>query len=230
MKKQSNIVTIVGARPQFVKAAVVSKAMKACGIRERMIHTGQHYDASMSDVFFEELQIPTPAHHLEIGSGSHGAQTGRMLEKIEEVLVAKNGVADYVNVLNGRHGSFVDINGYRHPVSRLRNHLRVDRGVITPLKNILSLQFKLHALERRSLKHLSDGQTCPFQTIQQSFSLNGFIAVNRDFTNARSLSDHDNQDTPISGNRNVIEVTRRKQAFRCRTHCKGIDSVTHPDG
>ena len=89
MKEQSNIVTIVGARPQFVKAAVVSKAMKACGIRERMVHTGQHYDASMSDVFFEELQIPTPAHHLEIGSGSHGAQTGRMLEKIEEVILTE---------------------------------------------------------------------------------------------------------------------------------------------
>ena len=87
MTTHPHIVTIVGARPQFVKAAVVSKAMAAHDIRETMVHTGQHYDASMSDVFFEELEIPAPAHHLAIGSGGHGAQTGRMLERIEQVIL-----------------------------------------------------------------------------------------------------------------------------------------------
>jgi UDP-GlcNAc3NAcA epimerase len=87
MEKQTHILTIVGARPQFVKAAVVSKAMQAHNIRETMVHTGQHYDPSMSDVFFEELEIPAPAHHLAIGSGGHGAQTGRMLERIEQVIL-----------------------------------------------------------------------------------------------------------------------------------------------
>ena len=82
-----HILSIVGARPQFVKAAVVSKALQEASVRESLVHTGQHYDASMSDVFFEELGIPEPAHHLGIGSGGHGAQTGRMLEQIERVIL-----------------------------------------------------------------------------------------------------------------------------------------------
>jgi UDP-GlcNAc3NAcA epimerase len=88
------IVTIVGARPQFVKAATVSRAIAAQNLKhpqqsmeEKIVHTGQHYDANMSDVFFEEMRIPRPAYHLGVGGGSHGAMTGRMLEKIEEVLL-----------------------------------------------------------------------------------------------------------------------------------------------
>ena len=84
----SKIVTIVGARPQFVKAAVLSRLFKKeDSIDEVMVHTGQHFDASMSDVFFKDMAIPKPAYNLEISSLSHGAMTGRMLEKIEEVLV-----------------------------------------------------------------------------------------------------------------------------------------------
>lgn len=82
------IVTVVGARPQFIKAAAVSRAIKAHGgLNEVLVHTGQHYDANMSDVFFDELQIPRPHHHLGIGGGSHGQMTGRQLEKIEAVLL-----------------------------------------------------------------------------------------------------------------------------------------------
>jgi UDP-N-acetylglucosamine 2-epimerase len=81
-----NILTIVGARPQFIKAAPVSQALRARH-REVLVHTGQHYDAGMSDVFFDELGIPEPDVNLGIGSGSHGQQTGRMLMVIEEVLL-----------------------------------------------------------------------------------------------------------------------------------------------
>lgn len=82
------IATVIGARPQFIKAAMVSKAFVASRrINESIIHTGQHYDPNMSDVFFEEMGIPKPKHHLNIGSGSHGLQTGRMLEAIEKVLL-----------------------------------------------------------------------------------------------------------------------------------------------
>src|SRR5437667_8056245 len=82
------IVTIIGARPQFIKAAVVSRWLRNTpGCTEILVHTGQHYDENMSDVFFQELEIPTPAYHLGIGSGGHGAQTGRMLEAIEQVLL-----------------------------------------------------------------------------------------------------------------------------------------------
>lgn len=84
------IVTIVGARPQFVKAAVVSRALACVGtVREVIVHTGQHYDANMSAVFFQELSIPEPDHHLGIGGGLHGAMTGRQLEAIEQVIVSE---------------------------------------------------------------------------------------------------------------------------------------------
>lgn len=83
------IVTVLGARPQFVKAAPLSVALRDAGLRERLVHTGQHYDAAMSDFFFEELSLPEPAHHLGVGSGSHGAQTGRALERVESVLLAE---------------------------------------------------------------------------------------------------------------------------------------------
>jgi UDP-GlcNAc3NAcA epimerase len=89
------IVTIVGARPQFVKAAVVSRVIKAQSqehaasgsIREILVHTGQHFDDNMSEVFFREMEIPRPAINLNISGGSHGRMTGRMLEAIESVLL-----------------------------------------------------------------------------------------------------------------------------------------------
>ncbi|HBF38730.1 MAG TPA: UDP-N-acetylglucosamine 2-epimerase (non-hydrolyzing) [Firmicutes bacterium] len=83
------IITIVGARPQFVKAAVVSKHLRQSA-REILVHTGQHYDVNMSDIFFKELGIPAPDYHLGIGSGPHGAQTGKMLEAIEKVIIQES--------------------------------------------------------------------------------------------------------------------------------------------
>ena len=85
------LLTVVGARPQFIKASAVSRAIQAenfrgAGLREVIVHTGQHFDANMSKVFFEELSIPEPDYHLGIASISHGAMTGRMLEAIESVV------------------------------------------------------------------------------------------------------------------------------------------------
>ena len=84
------ILTVVGARPQFIKAAAVSRRLtQTSGLSEILVHTGQHHDANMSDVFFEDLGIPAPAHHLGIAGLSHGAMTGRMLEGLETVMVAE---------------------------------------------------------------------------------------------------------------------------------------------
>jgi len=85
------IVTILGARPQFIKAGTVSREIaKYQEIEEIIVHTGQHYDANMSDIFFEEMQIPKPHYFLGIGGKSHGAMTGQMIEKIEEVVLKEN--------------------------------------------------------------------------------------------------------------------------------------------
>jgi UDP-GlcNAc3NAcA epimerase len=82
------ILSVVGARPQFIKAAVVSRAISEQGnIDNSLLHTGQHYDTNMSDVFFEELGISKPTHRLAVGSGNHGAQTAQMLSGIERVLL-----------------------------------------------------------------------------------------------------------------------------------------------
>ena len=83
-----NIVSIVGARPQFIKAAALSRELRRQH-REVLVHTGQHYDYEMSGVFFDGLGIPQPDVDLGVGSGSHGSQTGAMLGKIEDVLVAE---------------------------------------------------------------------------------------------------------------------------------------------
>jgi len=81
------IVSIVGARPQFIKAAPVGRALRAQGLTEVLVHTGQHYDHNMSALFFDELDIPEPDYHLGVGSGPHGWQTGQMLARIEEILL-----------------------------------------------------------------------------------------------------------------------------------------------
>jgi UDP-GlcNAc3NAcA epimerase len=81
------ILTVVGARPQFIKAATVSRAIASrSDLAEVMVHTGQHFDDNMSEVFFRELEIAKPAHHLGIGGGSHGQNTGRMIEALERVM------------------------------------------------------------------------------------------------------------------------------------------------
>lgn len=86
-----HILTIIGARPQIIKAAAISRAIQnhfSQRITEHLLHTGQHYDENMSNVFFEELGIPRPTYQLNVGSGSHGAQTASMIQGIEEILQA----------------------------------------------------------------------------------------------------------------------------------------------
>ena len=80
------VVSIVGARPQFIKAAMLSRQFRLLGVQESIIHTGQHFEANMSDIFFREMEIPKPAYQLDIHTLSHGAMTGRMLEGIEKAL------------------------------------------------------------------------------------------------------------------------------------------------
>lgn len=92
------VATVIGARPQFIKAATVSRALSTHrpDVTEVLVHTGQHFDANMSDVFFDELDIPRPKYNLGVGGGTHGQNTGRMIEQIEQVLFAEQ--PDYLLV------------------------------------------------------------------------------------------------------------------------------------
>ena len=83
------ICTVVGARPQFVKAAAVSPALKSAGVREVLVHTGQHYDRGLSQVFFDELGVPSPDVNLSVGSASHARQTGQIMERLETFIQQK---------------------------------------------------------------------------------------------------------------------------------------------
>lgn len=84
------LLTVIGARPQFIKASALSRSIKQTqNLTEVIVHTGQHFDSNMSDVFFSELKIPTPDYHLGIAGGGHGQMTGRQLEQIEKVLLTE---------------------------------------------------------------------------------------------------------------------------------------------
>lgn len=90
--KKKKIITIIGARPQIIKSSAISRAIRTKfqhEIEELIVHTGQHYDENMSEVFFEELQIPKPNFNLNVGSGSHGAQTAKMIEGLESIFLAE---------------------------------------------------------------------------------------------------------------------------------------------
>jgi UDP-GlcNAc3NAcA epimerase len=88
-----DVLTVVGARPQFVKAAIVSSALQRAGLAESLVHTGQHYDDNMSDVFFRELGLSGATRNLDIGGLSHGAMTGRMIEAIESIVQERSPAA-----------------------------------------------------------------------------------------------------------------------------------------
>ena len=88
--KKLKILNIVGARPQIIKASAISRAIAgefSGEIEEIVVHTGQHYDRELSDVFFDELEIRMPDHNLQVGSGRHGRQTGMIMERLEDVIL-----------------------------------------------------------------------------------------------------------------------------------------------
>jgi UDP-N-acetylglucosamine 2-epimerase len=95
MTPTARVVSVVGARPQFIKLAPIARAfekspsLEGIDLRHEVIHTGQHYDERMSEIFFQQLELPRPRHDLEVGSGSHGAQTGVMLQRLEQCFLAE---------------------------------------------------------------------------------------------------------------------------------------------
>ncbi|WP_312469061.1 non-hydrolyzing UDP-N-acetylglucosamine 2-epimerase [Neobacillus sp.] len=158
------LVTIIGARPQFIKAEPFSRMFRKEN-EEVLVHTGQHYDANMSDVFFEELGLPKPDYHLEVGSGSHGLQTGRMLEKIEEIILKElpDGLLVYGDTNSTLAGALA-ASKLHIPVFHVEAGLRSYNKLMPEEQN------------RIVTDHLSDLLLCPTQTAVDNLEKEGITA------------------------------------------------------
>lgn len=158
------IVTIIGARPQFIKAAAVSRELaKHSDIVEIIVHTGQHFDANMSDIFFEEMQIPHPHYHLNINSMSHGAMTGRMLEKIEEVLLKEK--PDFVMVYGDTNSTLAGA------LAAKKLHIKV----VHVEAGLRSFNIQMpEEINRILTDRISDILCCPTNNAVENLTMEGF--------------------------------------------------------
>jgi len=166
------ITTIIGARPQFIKAAMVSRALRARqGVREILVHTGQHYDENMSEIFFEQMEIPKPDYNLDIAGLNHGAMTGRMLEKIEQVLIEEK--PDCVLVYGDTNSTLAGA------LASVKLHIPVAH-VEAGLRSFNRQMPEEH--NRVLTDHCSDILFCPTQNAMDNLQAEGIISSDQRLT------------------------------------------------
>lgn len=157
--------TVIGARPQFIKAAVLSRYIRdnpALGIKETLVHTGQHYDENMSDVFFKEMEIKKPDVNLHIGSGNHGKMTGLMLQQLEELILERK--PDMVLVYGDTNSTLAGA------LAASKIHVavsHVEAGLRSYMMQMPEEQ------NRRLTDHLSSWLFCPTQTAVNNLEMEG---------------------------------------------------------
>jgi UDP-N-acetylglucosamine 2-epimerase len=164
------LITVVGARPQFIKASAVSRVISeragrgGSQIAERIVHTGQHYDVAMSDVFFAELGIPAPHHHLGVGSGGHGVQTGEMMIRLEDIVLSEKPQALLVyGDTNSTLAGAVVAAKLHVPVVHVEAGLRsFDRTMPEEVNRVVA-------------DHVSDLLLCPSQTAVSNLAREGVV-------------------------------------------------------
>lgn len=160
------LITVVGARPQFVKAAAVSRALQeTTGVEETLVHTGQHFDANMSGVFFDQLGVPAPRFHLGVHSATHGDMTGRMLQALERTMLDErpDRVLVYGDTNSTLAGALAAVK-LHIPVAHVEAGLRsFDRSMPEEINRVV-------------VDHLSDRLYCPTQAAVANLSQEGIAA------------------------------------------------------